>query len=279
MLMHDYDDAIETTEDVSEDTFEDSQENVDEFEDLEEVLEGDEAVEAEEEAEPDEEEAEEPEDSEASNKRLFDEKQQAEVNKIVKARLERHEAKLVNDLVSNLTQTAGIEITYDELPAASKLWGLLKSNPDLSAQIENIIQHSIQTGRVKQPELESNSLSAKEQQVAFKEAVLDLRMSDTTFNKNADKIIAWAEHEGYTVNDSKSLKMAYLAWKGSQGAVAQAVQKATAKKKQETKQAMKQQATVQSTKNGNARSKAPSYTKMSDAAVLANEGLSLFTED
>ena len=266
------------TADISDDVADDIQEDaVDEFEDLEDVLEDDVIEEVEPEAEPEVEEA--SEETEDVNGRLFNEKQQEEVNRIIKARLERHEEKLVNDLVGELTQVAGVEIQYNELSGAAKLWGLLKSNPKLSYAVEGLIQTAFQRGDAAAPELESQSLSSKEQELAFKESVLNLKISDTTFQKNADKILAWADNEGYVVNDDKSLKMAYLAWKGSQGAVAQAVQKATAKRKQETKKVMQQKATVQSTKNGASRSKAPSYGKMSDSAVLANEGLSLFTDD
>lgn len=271
---------IETGE-LPEDVVDDVQE--DEFEDLEEVLQDDEVEDVEPEVEPEEEEAEEvdvDDDVEnVANNRLFDEKQQAEVNRIIKARLERQEEKLVSAIVEDLTNVAGTEIAYEELSGAAKLWGLLKTNPQLSYEVEGLIQAAIHGGKAKAPELESQSLSAKEQQLAFKEAVLDLKMTDSTFQKNADKILAWSQKEGFEVKDSKTLNLAYLAWKGSQGAVAQAVQKAAAKRKQETKKAMQQKANVQSTKNGASQSKAPSYVKMSDAAVLANEGLSLFTDD
>lgn len=263
------------TDGLPEDTVEDVQDDVDEFDDLEEVLADDESEEVDDEPEGEESQT----DEDEVDGRLFNEAQQAEVNRLIKARLERHEEKVVKGLIGDLTQVAGVEIDSSELPGAAKLWGLLKSNPQLSYEIEGLIQSALQKGVARTPELESQSLSAKEQQIAFKEAVLDLKMADATFNTNADKILAWAQNEGYNVVDNKSLKLAYLAWKGSQGAVAQAVQKAAAKRKQETKKAMQQKATVQSTKNGTSRSKAPSYVKMSDAAVLANEGLSLFTDD
>lgn len=206
---------------------------------------------------------------------LFDKKQQAEVNKLIKARLERQEAKLVKDL----TRAAGVEIAHEEIAPAARLWGLLKANPQLSKEVDGLILLSLQGGKAKAPDAVDNSTDAVAQRLELKEAILDLKASDKTFGKHADKIVAWAENEGYKINSAKSLKMAYLAWKGSQGKVEEVVQKATAQRKQNNKKAMQKRATVQSTKAGTTRSGKTNYAKMSDASVLASEGLSLFTDD
>lgn len=224
------------------------------------------------------EDAEETEESDTSEEKapLFTKEQQSEVNKLVKARLERAEQKMLKDL----TTTAGTQIEQRELAPAARLWGLLKSNPVLSGKIDQLIADAIQRGEAKPPQLEDMSANAVTERLAFKEAVLDLRQADAQFNKNATKVLAWAEKEGYSVKDAKSLKMAYLAWKGSQGAVASVAQKSIAQQKQNAKQvAQKKAASVQVPKKGNAPSKMTDYRKMTDAQILAAQGLKLFVEE
>ena len=206
---------------------------------------------------------------------VFDKKQQAEVNSIIKTRLERQEAKLVKDL----SKAAGVEIVREELAPATRLWGLLKANPELSRDIDVLIAASLAEGKSTAPDAASNSADAITQRLELKEAILDLKASDTLFQKNADKILTWAENEGYEVNSAKTLKLAVLAWKGSQGKVAEVIQKSTAQRKQTSKQLMQKRATVQSTKAGQVHSGKSDYGKMTDADLLASEGLSLFTPD
>lgn len=206
---------------------------------------------------------------------VFDKKQQAEVNSIVKTRLDRQEAKLVKDL----SKFAGVEITHQEIAPATRLWGLLKANPQLSQEVDAFIASAISEGKATAPDADVNSEKAINQRLELKEAILDLKASDPLFGKNADKILAWAENEGYEVTNAKALKLAVLAWKGSQGKVAEVIQKSTAQRKQATKQQMQKRATVQSTKAGQTRSGKTDYSKMSDEAVIASEGLALFTDD
>jgi len=206
---------------------------------------------------------------------VFDKKQQAEINSIIKARLDRQEAKLVKDL----SKSAGIEIVRDDIVPATRLWGLLKANPELSKDIDDIIALSLSQGRAKAPDAANNSTDAITQRLELKEAILDLKAADPLFGKNADKILAWAENEGYEVTNAKALKLAVLAWKGSHGKVEEVIQKSTTQRKQTTKQMLQKRATVQSTKSGQTRSGASDYGKMSDSDLLASEGLKLFTED
>ena len=205
----------------------------------------------------------------------FDKKQQAEVNKIVKARLDRHET----SLVKGLSKFSGVEITKDELPPAARLWGLLKANPQLSKDVDALIGLSITEGKATAPVSEDSTTDAIQQRLELKEAILDLKAADPSFSKNADKILAWAEKEGYEIANAKTLKLAVLAWKGSQGKVTEVVQKKTAQRKQEVKSTLQKRATVQSTKVGSTQSTKVDYRKMSDRDVLRTEGISLFTDD
>lgn len=206
---------------------------------------------------------------------VFDKKQQDEINGIIKARLDRQDAKLVKDL----SKAAGVDISHDELAPAARLWGLLKSNPNLSKEIDAYIAASISKGEAVAPDAKSSGKDAVTQRLELKEAILDLKAADPTFSKNAEKILTWADNEGYEVTDAKALKLAYLAWKGSQGKVAEAIQKTTAQRKQATKQQLQKRATVQGAKPGATHVNKTDYSKMTDESVLASEGLSLFTKD
>ena len=205
-------------------------------------------------------------------KPVFDKTQQAEVNKIIKARLERQEAKLLNDLKS----VAGTDLDATEISSSARLWGLLKANPDLSKAIDQVIDQHMREGKARAPE--QRNVQSKEVELNRKEAILDLKISDKTFNKNANKILSWADEQGFEVSDPKSLNMAYLAWKGSQGKVLEATRKLQEQRRQSEKKTVRQKASVQSSKSG--KRKAPTdYSKMSDADVLASSGLRLFTDD
>jgi len=202
----------------------------------------------------------------------FDVKQQKELNRIIKSRLERQEGKLIK----SLQDVAGTDISMAEVTNASRLWGLLKENPDLSRAIDQVIDQHLRNGKAIAPT--EKTVSTKEAELDKKEAILDLKLSDKTFNKNADKILNWAEEQGFDVANKKSLKLAFMAWRGSQGSLLQATQKLNEQKKQATKQATKQKAKVQSGKSSKSKGNVD-YARLSDADVLASEGLSLFMED
>lgn len=202
----------------------------------------------------------------------FDAKQQKELNRIIKSRLERHESKLIK----SLQDVAGTNLDMNEVSSASRLWGLLKENPELSKAIDQVIDQHLTTGKAKIPT--EKTVSTKEIELDKKEAILDLKISDKLFSKNSDKILNWAEEQGFEVTNKKSLQLAYLAWKGSQGKVIQATQKLNEQKKQATKKAVRQKAAVQSGKSSKSKGKLD-YARLSDSDVLASEGLSLFTED
>jgi len=206
---------------------------------------------------------------------VFSKKQQDEINKLVKTRLDRQEAKFVKDF----TKAAGVELAQTEISSAARLWGLLKSNPQLSKDIDDIISSALSKGDVKIPVDSENTTDAVTQRLELKEAILDLRASNKLFEKNADKVIAWAENEGYKVNNAQALKMAFLAWKGAQGKVEEAVQKAQEKRKEDTKKVLQKRATVQSTKTGTQGKGVLDYANMSDVSILASENLKLFIDD
>lgn len=214
------------------------------------------------------------EDSPQERKPLFDDHQQEEVKRIVKNRLARQEAKIFKDV----SQSAGVQLNKDSIHGAARLWGLLLENPELSQQVDTVINTAISSGRARTPDTTQKVVNTTQQRLALKEAILDLRSEDKVFDKNVDKILAWAENEDYDVNDPKALQLAYLAWKGSQGAVISSIQKTNAKRKQANKRTQQKQATLQSTKSGASRAQVD-YSKMSDKDFLASSGLKLFTDE
>lgn len=280
-------DDAELTENLIYDDVEDGVENVGDNvddEDIEEVDQDvdDEAVEEDEvEEDTDEsEESDEPEepdddveidDEDTEDDKLFDDKQQKEVDRIIKNRLERQEAKLLKDL----KEQAGTDISSEDLSGAARLWGLLKENKGLSKALDDMIDQHIREGNVRIPT--EKSVSAKEVELQRKEAILDLKSSDKTFNKNSDKILNWAESQGFDITDQKSLNIAYMAWKGSNSDVIQATKKLNEKRRQSTKNQVRKKASVQSSKSGT-KKKPLNYRKMSDADILSAEGLELFIE-
>lgn len=255
------DDDVEDSEEEEEDsldlTVDDEQDDIDDSED-----ESEEYVDTEVDTPP------------KSKRPLFNEHQQKEVNRIVQTRLERQEAKLIKDL----SQTAGVALEQQEVPQAAKLWGLLKNNEELSRTIDSVIGDYLASGRAVAPDTTQKSVDTVKQRLVLKEAILDLRAADNTFEKNSDKILAWAENEGFTVNDEKTLSMAYLAWKGSQGAVIDTIQRTKAQRQEQARKTQQRKATVQSSKAGGGK-KVLDYQKMSDKDLLNSAGLSLFNEE
>lgn len=272
LLNDNYEDVV--VDDVPEEDNVDDANDVDETEELEDDVVDeeddveDEDIDTEEEQEEGVEES--VDDNDTSVK--FDKTQQKALNRIVQQRLERHESKLLK----GFSDVAGTELSIEEVSSASRLWGLLKVNPDLSRVIDQVIDRHLQAGKAVVPE--NRQTSTKEAELEFKEAILDLKLADKNFNKNSDKILKWAEDQGFEVFNKKSLELAYMAWKGSQAKVVQATQKLQEQKKQATKKAVRQKAAVQSGKSAKSKGKVD-YSKLSDRDVLASEGLNLFVDD
>ena len=199
----------------------------------------------------------------------FDVKQQSKIDEIVRTRLERQERAFHKEI----EQVAGTSFEKGEVHNAANLWGFLKLNPEISNAVQQIIDAHIAQGRYTQPHRESTQSNT----LAVKEAIIDLRESDKTFNKNYKVVMDWADDQGIDIVDAKSLKTAYLAWQGANGSIIKANEQ-LAKKRQEQKQSQKTRASVMSGNKGS-RKGSPNYSKMSARDILAAEGLSLFTED
>lgn len=215
-------------------------------------------------------------DAKEKDTRLFNDKQQKEVERLIKTRLDRQETKLVREL----SEASGISMDIKEVKMSTKLWGLLSSNPSLSQEVDQLISKFIADGKAKVPDTTKSLNDAQESKLALKEAVLDLKIKDSTFNKYSSKILDWAENEGLDVVDPKTLKLAYMAWKGVQGKAAEATIRTKEQRKQQEKANIKKRGSMQSAKGGKAsRSTKTDYGKMNELDLLVSEGLSLFTDD
>lgn len=206
--------------------------------------------------------------------RKFNDEQQKELDRIIKTRLERQESKLIREY----SDIAGVDLDAREVEDASKLWGLLKTNSQLSGEVDALINQYLASGKAKEPEKSRDSNTSQRARLELKEAILDLKSDDSVFNKYSKQVLDWAENEDYEVKDAKSLKLAYLAWKAERSALLTTSNKTKDKQKQKQKDVQKKRASVQSSKGGKATTD-KNYGKMSDTAVLKAEGLSLFTED
>ena len=202
-VVHD-DDVDEGGGDV-EDVIEDDSEDVEDVEDVEDE-------EGEDESEDDKDDAPPKKSSkDKDDKSVFTKEQQKIVDDIVQSRLDRME----KQYTQQAREAAGVEVSRQEVFDALNLWGFLKLNPRLSKDLQSQIDAFIESGNyVAQKRSGRNS---KEDELNKREAVLDLKASDPFFTKHSKKILEWAEDEGFEIYDAKSLKRAYLAYKGSQG--------------------------------------------------------------
>ena len=253
-------------EDVIEDGFED-------VEDVEDVVEDVENEEGEDESENDKEDAPPKKSSKnKDNKGVFTKEQQKIVDDIVQSRLNRME----KQYMQQIREAAGVEVSRQEVLDALNLWGFLKLNPRLSRDLQSRIDAFIESGNyVAQKRSGRNS---KEDELNKREAVLDLKASDSFFAKHSKKILEWAEDEGFEIYDAKSLRRAYLAYKGSQGVLDKADEEYH-KQRQKSKTDARKRAKVATSKKGGSPKKAPDFKNMSDADILAASGLKLFTDN
>lgn len=253
-------------EDVIEDSFED-------VEDVEDVVEDVEDEEGEDESEDDKDDAPPKKSSKDKNdKSVFTKEQQKIVDEIVQSRLDRME----KQYMKQVREAAGVEVSRQEVLDALNLWGFLKLNPRLSKDLQSRIDAFIESGDyVAQKRSGRNS---KEDELNKREAVLDLRASDSFFAKHSKKILEWAEDEGFEIYDAKSLRRAYLAYKGSQGVLDKADEEYH-KQRQKSKADARKRAKVATSKKGGSPKKAQDFKNMSDADILAASGLKLFTDD
>jgi len=263
-VVHD-DDVDEGGGDV-EDVIEDDSEDVEDVEDVEDE-------EGEDESEDDKDDAPPKKSSkDKDDKSVFTKEQQKIVDDIVQSRLDRME----KQYTQQAREAAGVEVSRQEIFDALNLWGFLKLNPRLSKDLQSQIDAFIESGNyVAQKRSGRNS---KEDELNKREAVLDLKASDPFFTKHSKKILEWAEDEGFEIYDAKSLKRAYLAYKGSQGVLDKADEEYH-KQRQKSKTDARKKAKVATSKKGGSPKKAQDFRNMSDADILTASGLKLFTDN
>ena len=120
-----------------------------------------------------------------------------------------------------------------------------------------------------------NNLDAK---IELKETQLDLRYSDPVFKKYEKQVMEYAEDEGLDVNNAKTLKLAYRAWKGenSRLLLAEAEQKG---QKKATKDAQVKKSAALAGGRTPVKANPMDYRKASDKEILDNLGLKLFVDE
>lgn len=202
----------------------------------------------------------------------FTEAQKKVVEDMIQNRLERADRRLDQQY----RNAAGVEVNRNEVFAALDLWGFLKLNPQLSDNVQRLIDEVVSKGNfVKQDKREN---SAKEDALGKREAVLDLKATDTYFARHSKDILDWAEDEGFDIVDAKTLKQAYMAYRGSKGVLDRADAEHRKKQQAKAKNDTRKQAKMATGKSKNGKRNAD-FTKMSDADVLAATGHKLFTDD
>lgn len=213
------------------------------------------------------------EDETPKDKRVkFTNEQQKVVDQIVHKRLERKDTQFVRQI----SEEAGVSLAQEEITQSAKLWGLLKANPELSEAVDLVIKTQLSQGKAK--EVVKNVSSKRETMLEVKEATLDLKLSDPLFRKNADKILEWADDQGYEVNSKKSLQLAVLAWKGSNDSILTKARQSSEQKRKSAKKATQKRAGVQGGSSAKAKT-SQDFRKLSDKDVLTRSGLSLFTDE
>lgn len=201
----------------------------------------------------------------------FTKEQQEAIDKIVQSRLDRAE----RQFEQRFKDAAGADVNRADFDQAANLWGFLKLNPQLSENVQRLIDEYIAKGNY--VEQKKRPGASREGELGRREAILDLKADDSYFAKNSKAILDWAEDEGFDITDAKSLKRAYMAYKGARGALDRADREH--RKKQQAKTPAKKGAKVAMSKGSAGGKKNVDYRKMSDTDVLAASGLSLFTDD
>ena len=260
-------DEVNDDEETLED--EDSEDEIDEDDETDDVI--DDETEGDSDEDEDDPEDETPKDT--KDKRVkFTNEQQKVVDQIVQKRLERKDTQFVRQI----SEEAGVSLAHEEITQSAKLWGLLKANPELSEAVDLVIKTQLSQGKAK--EVVKNVSSKREAILEVKEATLDLKLSDPLFRKNADKILEWADDQGYEVNSKKSLQLAVLAWKGSNDSILTKARQSSEQKRKSAKKATQKRAGAQG--GSSAKTKTPQdFRKLSDKDVLTRSGLSLFTDE
>lgn len=220
----------------------------------------------------------------------FSGEQQAEVDRIVKQRLNRERAKLQQTKVQqpqskepeeSLFDRAQVPpLASDEVNQALRLWTYLKHNQEISREVDKALQSKQgQMPAYMGPSRKAASQDSGEgDRFGLFEAKFELRSSDPVFKKYESKILAWAEREEIDIKDGKSLKLAVRAFKGAHSRLllAQAEKRGAEQLKKDQQAASKGKGV---SRKGSGKPGKVDYTKMSDADILAEEGLSLLEDD
>lgn len=197
---------------------------------------------------------------------------QEEFDRALQARLAREKRKMERELI----QHAGTELTSTEVPEAVRLWGFLKQHPELSKRVSEVINGSPQARQ--QPQPQGNYFKQQLQEIELKEAVMDLKAEDAIFRKHEREIEDWVDEQGIQVTDAKSLKVAYLAWKGQNYRKDAADTELAVQRKMQDNLRKKKNASVLPAKAQKATASLD-YSKLSPQDILKAEGLSLFKEE
>ena len=201
---------------------------------------------------------------------VFTAEQQAHVDQLVEGRTARAERSFQKQLAA----AAGVDLDARHKIKKKSLWGVLKANPELSVAVQEVIDAYVDNGRAAMPSV-ADSI---DNELSKREAILDLKEADSTFAKNSKTILEWADEAGFNVTDGKSLKFAYLAWKGENSALLAAQAQLNAQRKMQAKTLQKQGAVLERGK-GTPTVKKVDYLNMSDRDILTHEGLALFIDD
>lgn len=194
-----------------------------------------------------------------------------ETSKIIEARLARDRRVREKELSS----AAGIKMTFDEAKKAARLWGMLAQNPDLTEKVRQVLDEHLS----RSPMQPTPSIDLKEQELALKEAVIDLRLKDPVFREHESDIMTWAELNGIEIEDPKTLRLAYLGWKGENAAKLAAEVEVKAKESVKAKATEKSNAKLIPGKGARATGKPLDYKGMSAEDILRAEGLKLWTSE
>jgi len=204
-------------------------------------------------------------------------------------RVDRAKRSMERDFLAEVNSLSdGVTIERKEIPQATRLWNLLKANPQLNRDVSNIIDKVNKEGKLTDLKAyASNPLNqnvkrnsdATEDRMELYEAKLDLKFSDPVFKKYESEVMKWAEDNDFPIKTKKNLELAYKAWKGDNSDKLMAHVEAKTKKKASEVKKQKKDAKLMNKKVSAVKTKKIDYRNSSDRAILEAEGLSLFQDD
>lgn len=265
---------LDTIEEPDEDTEEESDEEPSESETDSETSEEESGEEQED--EPLDEEAVEDNQEEGTDDRVtFSPEQQKKFNEAIQARLARQKRSLRKET----ELLAGTKMTEEDVENSAKLYGMLKQNPELSDQIRDLINAEYKAGNIKLNSTAETKAEAKLRALEAKEVIIDMKDSDPLFKRYFDDIEAYADVEDLSLDDERSIELAYKLWKADNAELILNYRTAAQKRRQEVQTKKKKAAKKTTRKSPKPAPKPKDYTKMSDAELLRTEGLSLTVAD